>query len=229
MDDSTGLRLNTEALAQYGLPDIPYPINAPRLAECLQHEGQLPFAALLHGLQERSATVAAGWQALEPAMERLAELIAPTDERPLISAAGEDWWLEIGPVELDGPLVTIQREEYLIATIMRRADGRLRIAAFRALDGKSARYLMDLARTPHPQYGVAQREDNWEYARDQAAANGNFYAADRGEAYVSGWDRGLGISADSTEIQPWRQQRTLVARSPAHVATELGVQHAYSG
>ena len=32
------------------------------------------------------------------------------------------------------------------------------------------------------------RENNWEYALDCSAGNGNYYAADRGEAYLAGAD-----------------------------------------
>ena len=56
------------------------------------------------------------------------------------------------------------------------------------------------------------RENNWEYALDCSAGNGNYYAADRGEAYLSYWEKGLGISWDGSDVPEWRKQLDLVAR-----------------
>jgi hypothetical protein len=72
------------------------------------------------------------------------------------------------------------------------------------------------------------RENNWEYALDSSAANGNFYAAQRGEAYLSYWEKGIGVSSDGTEIPEWRRQKDLRARRPGIVATELGVHYTLS-
>ena len=158
-------------------------------------------------------------------MSRLSELLAPEDERDVISAAGDTWWIEIGPVDLSGKLVTVQRGNDLIAAITPRDDGRLRVAVFRPLDAKSAEYLTGLGQLPHPEHGVCMRENNWEYALDCSAGNGNYYAADRGEAYLSYWEKGLGISWDGTEVADWRPLLSLVARPAAQVVVDLGVHH----
>ncbi|MCA8457564.1 hypothetical protein LGN04_27040 [Burkholderia multivorans] len=91
-------------------------------------------------------------------MDRLAELLAPDDARDVISAAGDHWWLEVGPVDLAGKLVTIQRGDFLIAAITARDDGRLRVAVFRPLDAKSAEYLIGIGQVPHHEHGVCMRE-----------------------------------------------------------------------
>ena len=191
MQNFAELHLKPETLAQYGLPDIPYPVPATDLKSALLDNGDLPLAVMLHGLQQRSRDGEAEWQQVEPAMDRLAELLAPDDARDVISAAGDHWWLEVGPVDLGGKLVTIQRGDALIAAITARDDGRLRVAVFRPLDAKSAEYLIGLGQVPHPEHGVCMRENNWEYALDCSAGNGNYYAADRGEAYLSYWEKGL--------------------------------------
>jgi hypothetical protein len=72
------------------------------------------------------------------------------------------------------------------------------------------------------------RENNWEYALDCSAGNGNHYASERGEAYLSYWEKGLGISWDGTEVPEWRKQLNLVARPAAQVVVELGVHHSLS-
>ena len=117
---------------------------------------------MLHGLQQRSQNGETEWQQFEPAMDRLAELLAPGDARDVISAAGDYWWLEIGPVDLGGKLVTIQCVNFLIAAITARDDGRLRVAVFRPLNARSAEYLIGLVQLPHPQHRVCMHENNWD-------------------------------------------------------------------
>jgi hypothetical protein len=161
MQDFAELHLKPETLAQYGLPDIAYPVPAADLKSALLDNGDLPLAVMLHGLQQRSRDGEAEWQQVEPAMDRLSELLAPDDARDVVSAAGDHWWLEVGPVDLGGKLVTIQRGDALIAAITARNDGRLRVAVFRPLDSKSAEYLIGLRQVPHPEHGVCMRENNW--------------------------------------------------------------------
>ena len=139
-----------------------------------------------------------------------AELLAPDDARDVISAAGDHWWLEVGPVDLGGKLVTIQRGDALIAAITARDDGRLRVAVFRPLDAKGAEYLIGLGQVPHPEHGVCMRENNWEYALDCSAGNGNHYAAERGEAYLSYWEKGLGWVLVTFRSEALRDSMALV-------------------
>jgi hypothetical protein len=126
MQNFAELHLTPETLAQYGLPDIPYRVPATDLKSALLDNGDLPLAVMLHGLQQRSRDGEAEWQQVQPAMDRLAELLAPDDARDVVSAAGDHWWLEVGPADLGGKPVTIQRGDVLIAAITTRDDGRLR-------------------------------------------------------------------------------------------------------
>ena len=168
------IRLKAATLAQYGLPDILYPVSLADFSAALSADGNLPFAPILYQLQVRSRAGDADWQNLEPAMERLAQILAPDDPRPVLSATAQEWWLEVGPVDLDGPIVTIQRGDKLIAALTPTEGGRLRVAAHRPLDAKSTKYLIELAVKPDPEHGVCMRENNWEYALDCSAGNGNF-------------------------------------------------------
>lgn len=216
------LHLKANVLARYGLPDIPYPVAAEDLHAAISEGGELPLELLLFGIQQRSRAGDAPWQLLEPAMDRLAELLAPDDPRDVMSAAGDTWWLEVGPVDLSEKLVTVQRGDSLIAAIRPREDGRLRIAAFRPLDAKSAHYLIGLGLRPHPVHGVNMRENNWEYALDCSAGTGNFYAAERGEAYLSHWLQGLGERRGEA-FPHWTAQLGRVPRPAGRVVAELGV------
>jgi hypothetical protein len=225
MQNFAELHLKPGSLERYGLPDIPYPVQAADIRSAMLGGGELPLAAMLHGLQQISRAGEAQWQQNEPAMDRLAELLAPDDAREIISAAGDHWWLEIGPVDLGAKLVTIQRGGALTAAITAREDGRLRVAVFRPLDAKSAEYLIGLGQVPHPEHGVCMRENNWEYALDSSVGNGNYYAASRGEAHLSYWEKGLGISFDGSEVPGWGKQLGLVARPAARVVAELGIYY----
>jgi hypothetical protein len=222
------LRLKPATLAHYNLPDILYPISLAAFDMALSGDGELPFASMLNQLQMRSKDGAADWQSLEPAMDRLAELLAPNDPRPVLSASGEEWWVEVGPVKLDGPIVTIQRGDKLIAAISKTDGGRLCVAAYRPLDAKSATYITGLAARPHPEHGVCMRENNWEYALDCSAGNNNFYAFAGGEAYLSYWANGIGLVSDGTQDMHWLAMRELSSRPPALVVAELGTCYSFT-
>ncbi len=43
-----------------------------------------------------------------------------------------------------------------------------------------------------PVHGVAMRENNWEYLLDASGSTAHWYAAERGEAYLSRWDKAIG-------------------------------------
>ena len=188
----------------------------------------LPFAELIYFLQVQSATGEADWRASEGARSRLAELLAPADQRKTITAAGPEWWLEIGPVDLARPVITIQRGEALIAAIQSREDGSLRIAGYRPLDARSARLLIDLALRPHPANGrVCMRPNNWEYALDCSAGAGQTYAAFRNEAHLAYWPRGMGGTAAGEPDGDGGHQGSPPARRPSHVAIDLGVAYAF--
>jgi hypothetical protein len=67
------------------------------------------------------------------------------------------------------------------------------------------------------------RENNWEYALDSSAGAGNFYASERGEAYLSFWEKGIGVGHDDSVIPEWRAMKELTARRPSLLKAELWV------
>ena len=99
MNKWTEIQFNKETLARYELPDIPYPISVTDLNRSLKDGGELPLDILLHSLQIYNQEGCRDWQQSEPAMERLSILMAPDDHRAVISTAGDEWWIEVGPVE----------------------------------------------------------------------------------------------------------------------------------
>jgi len=124
-----------DILQKHGLPEMEDPDRMGAMEDAIARADELPFAELLFGLQQKSSHGDCCWTALQPAMARLAELIVPEDDREQVAAGGDKWWIEIGPVDLEGTIVTIQRSDRLLAAIAPRADGRLCVSAFRALDG----------------------------------------------------------------------------------------------
>ncbi len=225
MDNFIEINLKPQTLERYGLPDIPYPINIDDLQASLDQDDSPPFATLLYNLQKRSEYDCPHWQELEPAMGRLAELLAPEADHEILAVASEDWWLELGPVNLENQIVTVQRQNLLIAAINPTKDGRLRIATYSPLDAKSANRLICLGLNPHPEYGVCYRENNWEYALDCSVGTSNLYAFEAGDAHFSYWEHGIGIYDDGTEDPEWRNMTTLKPRPAAHVMMELGIYY----
>ena len=223
------VRLKSAMLTRYNLPDILYPMALTAFDAALSEDGDWPLASMLYQLQSRAREGSADWQNLEPAMDRLAQLLAPDDPRPLLAATGNEWWLEVGPVDLCGPIITIQRSDQLIAAMAPTDRGCLRIAAYRPLDAKSASYLTGLAVKPHGEHGVCMRENNWEYALDCSAGSGNFYAFMRGEAYLSNWVDGIGLVSDGTQNAHWLAMQNLSSRPPAVVVVELGIYYTFEG
>ena len=160
-------------------------------------------------------------------MDRLAQLVSPDDPRPILSATVDNWWLEVGPVDLDGPIVSIQRGDKLIAAMAATEVGRLRVATYRPLDGKSAQYLLSVGLKPHPEHGVCMRANNWEFALDCSAGMGNYYAAESGEAYLSIWKNGLGMRGDKVPDPHWSALRHLDRRPSSVTVAELGVHYSF--
>lgn len=228
MTDFVELHLKPETLRELGLPDLGYPV--PRDDFDLE-SGQLHLATLLYGLQWKSCQPGTDWQALEPAMARLALLMTPDDEDAVVTAEGDGWELAIGGVNLDGEdlnrrVVTLQRGAHLVAAIRPLPSGQLRVSAYRPLDARSAALLVDLSRLPHPGYGVAMHKNNWEYAMASASAPG---AADaRDEVRLVFWEKGLGLGPDGAEIAPWRSQTLLAPQRAASVAAQVGAWYTFA-
>lgn len=202
------LHPQADALDILGLPAIPYPVALPVFQAAVANDGELPLADMLHGLQLRAAH-GADWQRLEPAMARLAELIAGDDARALLTTRGEDWWLEIGALAPGCDSIAVCRGDSLLGRLADRGDGRLRLDAHRPLDGSAIALVLDLARVV------------------QAGADG--------DAPRTAWERAWAAAAASTpdpddDVTPYLVRRLGTpdaplepGRRPACVAAELSV------
>jgi len=226
MGDFIEIELEKQWLDVVGLPDIKYPIPLSRFEDYLP-SGDIPVDELLYWLQEYSVSNPDKWLDLEEAMLELTRLVAPKDDNQWIRASGENWSLVCSKIDLGKEIITVQRQQRLIAGIQPLEDGRLKVCAFRPMDAKSGRYLINLSVNPHPKHGVCMRPNNWEYALDCSVSTGNAYAADRGEPYLSYWKFGLGLGFIKEPIKPWFDQRKLVPVSPNLAVMQLGVCYQY--
>jgi hypothetical protein len=229
MKEFTQIRWRSDLLRNLGLPDIGYPVPLDAYDEVLSSDGQVSFTSMLCWLQEFSARQKQGWRDLEPAMARLSELLAPEDTREALTTQGDTWFLEVGPVDLNSKIVTVQRCDTLIAAIAPRKDYTLRVAAYHPLDAKSIKYLLGLSQLSDPEHGVCMRPNNWEYALDQACGSiSAFYACERGESYLSIWECGLGVIRDGAHDERFIGQRQMESLAPILVVTQLGVYYEVS-
>lgn len=214
------IEVPNETLHALGLPEMRYPVRAAALATI--DTATPPLAEILFGLQCASAGDERGWPQLEPAMARLAQLLAPHTHKGFSQElSGPNWWLRLGGVDLTTTVVTVQRGNELIAALQPTRDGRLCVSTYRPLDAKSAEYLTALGQTPHPETGVCMRADNWAFALDSSVGMGNHYADALGEAYLSYWEHGIGILWDRSEEPRFRRCLALTPRPAAELAAEL--------
>ena len=91
MSSHRSIRLPSRTLQRYQLPDISYPIPKSEVDLLLAGSMDLPFKAMLEGLQEKSENLKKGWKQLEPAIETLSEILAPSHIPEIASVVGENW------------------------------------------------------------------------------------------------------------------------------------------
>ncbi|TNC49306.1 hypothetical protein FHG66_11240 [Rubellimicrobium rubrum] len=179
---------------------------------------------MLFALQHRAADGRADWKKLGTVIERLAPLVCRDVSLSELDIDDADWWIGLGRVDLHGSIITIQRGDTLIAAFDRRDDGRLRTTVYHPLCARAIRSVIGLGSKPHPEHGVNMRPDNWDYAGDCAALNGNVYAAKDGCTYLSSWHKGLGADWEGRDDPVWiLERKNAWPRSTGFVATEIKV------
>jgi hypothetical protein len=222
-DDFVFLQLQPEFLKESDLPPTNYPVPKDELEKILSSDGSVGFPFMLYWLQEYSECLAVEWKTLDTAMLRLSEIIAPKDNMQIGDINTPDFYLELQQNDLEKETITIQRGGRVLVTIRPTTDFKLSISVFHPLDAKSIRYLMVMARHPHPEYGVQMRENNWEFALDNAAGGaGSFYADQRGESYLAYWKNGLGILNDEGSEDSYKEYRQKVPLMPNIIAAQIG-------
>ena len=163
---------------------------------------------------------------MAPAMVRLAELLAPDDTRAIVTPRHAAW-LDIGPVDLGADTVTLQRDGLLLAAITPVDAGRLRLSAWRALDGHAIGLLLALAHDAAAPEPVALHS-TWQ--RALAAATDPRHASEQGPSGLAHWERGCGSTHDDgRQSADWQAEEALPTRRAACVAAEIDTFHALRG
>lgn len=200
MQELIEFHFKPDVLTRFSLPDIGYPVPAelaPRLSNC---GTQVPFDLMLFWLQHSSAEAGHDWGQVEPVMQRLIELLAPYSSQQSVTARGANWLLQIGAVFLTQQVVTIERDNCLLAALQPDEEGGLIAASYRPLDAESLFLLTRLAVRPHKRHGAAMSPNNWQYALDSTVSAENYYAAERGEPYLSYFK--YGVREDEATVMP---------------------------
>lgn len=211
-----------ESLRGYGLPNIGYPAPHAAIKAVMSGQIEIGFEELLYWLQAYTGINDVPWRDYSTAMTALAELITDEPAMDVVAIEAEHFWLELGAVNLySGDIVTIQRDGELIAAVEKRRDGTLRFAAYQPLDARAVRLATGLGLKPAANGTVCMRPNNWEYALDSSAGFGQFYAADRGDCYLSRWEFGLGISLDGAKVKEWYCQREKPVQEPRFLAKQI--------
>jgi hypothetical protein len=228
MTEFTMLQWKADVLADRGLPDVGFPVPVSAFPEILSQGTELSPAQLLFWFQEYYGEEAESSGSTEAAMLALTELLAPDDDTEVLSAEGDNWFLEFGPVNYRNTVIAIQRWGELLALIAPRCDGRLRVAVYRPLDSKALRSLTSLGINPHPESGVAMRENNWEYAKDSSChTTSALYAAMAGKSHLTFWEFGLGDCGDGKLDDGIVAAAERGPMASALALTQVGVNYEY--
>jgi ADP-ribosylglycohydrolase len=214
------------ALARAGLPRMEYPIPLSAFPEALKRGDVLPVQ-MLAWLQLFTERDLSAWTCLAPAMTAIARQLAGSYRGLRGEIEGPRWRLSLESVDLSREVVTVQRGAHLVAAIADRGDGGLSVSHYRALDAKAARYLVALGGYPDGTAGMPA--SSFECAKGWSGGWSHFYAADRGDSYLSYWDDGVGLRDDRMPVQGWIEQRTLTPLPWAELAIELAAQATLDG
>lgn len=123
-----------ETLAKVGLLDTKYPVPKKGYKRFVSGD-EFQLEMILYWLQDYSASSSTQWLLCEPAMLRISELLSPHDKNPDdVHVEGDNWSVLIGNVDLAKEIVTIQRNNYLLAAIQNYGNGRLVVSTYRQLD-----------------------------------------------------------------------------------------------
>jgi len=200
---------NTTSIDEAGLFKYKFPIPLKEVKTFIDPDYSLEM--LLSWLQRYSKYLSKPeqWLKLEDVMIKLSLAIAPESlNKTLIQEA--EFTLDLGKVDLNREVVTVQRKNFLIAALQDRGDSKLLTNIYRPPCEKSVSYIINLSANPSEDGSISMRPNNWEYALDCSVGAGNTYASERGEAYLSYWEYGLGKLKDQTSIKQWEQQQNLV-------------------
>jgi hypothetical protein len=214
----TEFPLSDEVRARLCLPDIPYEVPAI-YAEIIGIDPNAPpLDAMLYALQVRAEKEAVDWLKLAPAMDRLVALLG---ERKWPSASlieTDTSFVRFGEVDLDGEVITVQRQERIVAAFQAIEGKQLVTQLFHPPCWRTISTILSLNMRPNEDGVIPYYGTNWDYAADSAAGNGQYYAAEAGRTYLAHWNSGVGIGFDGERLDLWMKARREAKSWPEHRA-----------
>lgn len=226
MDEYIQLELKSDFLKKHNLPNVHYPIPTSSLQYVLNSGGNIDLHSLLFWFQCYSSSLKNEWKEIEPALLRLAQILATKNDDSVGDIYTPDFYLHIKQMDISQELITISRKDKVLVAIQPHLNLTISIAVFYPLDAKTISLLIDLGKCPHPQYGVSMRKNNWEYALDVAAQKtSSIYAKERGDSYLSYWNNGLKFLSSEQDDMNLKSYHTKTQMKPNIVASQIGTYY----
>lgn len=203
----TEFALSEQVRTRLGLPDLPYEVPAI-YAEIIGIDVDAPpLDAMLYALQVRAEEESVDWRKLAPAMDRLVALLGER-KWPISSLVETDTSLvRFGEVDLDGEVITVQRQGRIVAAFQAIEGKQLVTQLFHPPCARTIRTILSLNMRPNEDGVIPYYGTNWDYAADSAAGSGQYYAAEAGRTYLAHWASGVGIGFDGELLDLWMKAR----------------------
>lgn len=203
----TELKLSEEVRARLGLPDLPYEVPAIYAEVFGVNPDAPPLEAMLYALQLRAEEEAVDWLMLAPAMDRLVALLGERAWPGTSLIETDSSLVRLGEVDLDGAVITVQRQERIVAAFQAIEGKQLVTQLFHPPCARTIHTILSLNMRPKEDGVIPYYGTNWDYAADSAAGSGQYYAAEAGRTYLAHWASGVGLGFDGEPLDLWMKAR----------------------
>jgi hypothetical protein len=215
--------LKTDVVERLGIPGIHYPID---LEFALRNEGNIAPEMLLSWIQTYTDD-SEDWKIYREASLALSRSLAPELPEPILEAESDEWFVEIGPLDLSLETATIQKQGELILAIQNRGDGRLRTCFYEPPSKDVLHSLLLLSIHPTETGYVYHDTSNWAAAVNYSGTTSALYADEQGQHYRSYWKYGIGLLGPN-EVDPrWVEQAKKDPIPPNLAMAMLAVYHEF--
>lgn len=222
------IKLKKQFLDKNNMIDILYPVPIESLEGIITSSNDIDFSFLLFWLLEYTSTSNDDEEELEMSIIRLSELLMSDVKKTEGYIYTDDFYINISAIDFSKEMITINQGDKLLVAIQPTDEFRINISVFHALNARVIKQLMDLGKNPNPTTNeVSLRENNWEYALDQAGlVTAAFYAEIRGDSYLTYWKNGLIVELDKNK-ENYQFNRYLCCKPfpPYIVAAQIGTYY----
>ncbi|MFA3790894.1 ADP-ribosylglycohydrolase family protein [Aliiglaciecola sp. SL4] len=224
MTSFVALKINTETLQKWSLPEQEYFLPTEALIAAASNQGKLLPELLLHGLQTKLNDKEIDKAKLLPGLEALCYVLYEPELEQGSECAGVDWSLKYGSIDLaKDEIVTIQCRNRLVAAFTLK-DSQLVMCAYEFLDDNALSMVKRICSDLDPAGRACSPEKKFKYNIDRSGKISQAYASDAGNNYISYWQYGLGKSFNGEIVENWRKLIDLTAIPSMHTGTQLQVR-----